>query len=298
MASDVQYFSGFDALSEEMRSQLNPDGFPQALSPDSSETSEPVVSNSAASDLASAKTPAIQRAVVICVHGFTAMTYEVMPVARACVQAGLSAIAPLLPGHGYRHLPEQKRQFGKVSAAKLLAAVRAEIARARQHYDKVGLYGHSMGGAIALILAAEGLVDACGVSAPALKLPGTAEWLPPLVCWVSFTRKVSCCDPFYFPSYKFHHSHAVRALWKLSHQARRQLSSITCPVLGVHSHQDQTVPPVVLGMMSQRIPGPVETEWFDPSSHAMTCDVRGEEMSQRIAAFFRQQLSQRVRSIA
>lgn len=283
MASGSHYFSGFDVLSDSARSQLNPDGYPQRLTPSNSS------SNSSSNRSTTTNSPT---AAVVCVHGFTAMTYEVMPVARACADVGLTAIAPLLPGHGYRELSVQKQQFGQVSAAGYLSAVRTEIARARERYDLVGLYGHSMGGAIALILAAEGLVDACSVSAPALKLPGLAEWLPPFVCWIGFTRPVNCCDPFYFPSYRFHHSYAVRALWKLSHQSRKQLSQIACPVLGIHTHYDQTIPPVVLKMMQREIPGKVETAWFDPSSHAMTCDVRGADVSARVADFFQQQFFQ------
>ncbi|MEO1621640.1 MAG: alpha/beta fold hydrolase, partial [Cyanobacteria bacterium J06632_3] len=172
----------------------------------------------------------------------------------------------------------------------LLDAVRTEVARARSQYDSVGIYGHSMGGAISLILASEGLVDACAVSAPAIKLPWQADVLVPLIGWMPFTLSAPTNDPFYLPSYQFHHSYAVRALLRLSQQATRQLSDITCPVLGVHTHRDQTIPPVVLDIMQRQIQAPLETEWFDPSSHAMPLDMKGEDMSQSVAAFLQRQL--------
>lgn len=272
MVSGLGYFSGLDPLCTEARKQLMPDALPARVLPDK-ENALPV------------------KAAVVCVHGFTAMPYEVMPVARACGELGIAAIAPLLPGHGYRDLAEQKQQFGKVTKAGLLSAVRTEIARVRDQYEWVGIYGHSMGGAIALILSAEGLVDACAVSAPAIKLPRIAEWLAPVICCVGFTRNAPTCKTsFHLPCYQFHHSYAVRALWRLSRSARQQLSQITCPVLGVHTHDDKTVPPIVLDLMQQQIPVPVETAWFDPSSHVMTLDVSGEQVSEAIAQFFQRQL--------
>jgi len=275
MAPEPRYFSGFDAFSAEQRDRLMADALPVHLLP-SGETTR------SRSDK--------QRAAVVCVHGFTGMPYEVMPVAQACADMGMGAITPLLPGHGYRHRPEQKKQFSRITKDGLLAAVRTEVARAKEQYDVVGIYGHSMGGAIALILAAEGLVDACAVSAPAIKLPWQADLLVPLIGWIPFTRATPTNDPFYLPSYQFHHSYAVRALWQVAQQATKQLAEITCPVLGMHTHHDQTIPPVVLELMQQNISTPLEIEWFDPSSHAMPLDMKGEAVSKRAAAFLHEQL--------
>lgn len=47
------------------------------------------------------KTANDAEAVVICLHGFTGVPYEVGPAVKALANHGLSAVAPLLPGHGY-----------------------------------------------------------------------------------------------------------------------------------------------------------------------------------------------------
>ncbi|MEO1621112.1 MAG: alpha/beta fold hydrolase, partial [Cyanobacteria bacterium J06632_3] len=102
-------------------------------------------------------------AVVICLHGFTGVPYEVAPAVEAISGSGptrLAAVAPTLPAHGYGDLAQQHQAFAGLRYSDLLAAARAEIDRARQQYDQVGLFGFSMGGAIALIMAAEGRVDA------------------------------------------------------------------------------------------------------------------------------------------
>lgn len=262
------YFSGFDAISAEVAAQLMPEAIPLYANPCS------------ATD-----------AVVICVHGFTANPYELSPVVYALSNAGCAAVAPLLPGSGYRELRKQKQAFAKLTKESMLAAARQEIVRAREHYAQVGMMGFSMGGAIALSMAAEGLLDACAVAAPAIRLPLKGEILIPLLSWASFTLDAPVKESFYLPIYTFHHSRALRALWQLSRHARRQLPKIQCPTLGIHSHKDPVVPPVVLGIMQERIPNPIETAWFDDSGHVMQLDVSGEAVAAKVADFFKRQFS-------
>jgi carboxylesterase len=261
------YFSGFDAFSADSQTRLMPEAIPHYLNPDS-ET----------------------EAIVICVHGFTGVTYEVYPAVEALAEAGLSAVAPLLPGHGYQDPADQRQQFAQITKDGLLDAARQEIARARQRYRRVGMFGFSMGGAIALTMAAEGLLDACAVAAPALRLPRKAELLIPLLSWASFTLAAPPTEPFYLPVYDFLHSWALRALWQVANHARRQLSKIQCPVLAIHSHNDLTVPPVVLGLMQRQIPIPIETAWFDHSGHCMLLDKSGPEVVFTVTKFLQRHL--------
>ncbi|MGB3201374.1 MAG: alpha/beta fold hydrolase [Nodosilinea sp.] len=230
-------------------------------------------------------------AVVVCLHGYTGTPYEAAPAAKAIAALGIHAAAPLLPGHGYRDRNDQRREFARITKDGMLAAARDEIALARQRYSRVGLLGFSMGGAIALAIAAEGLVDCCAAVAPALHLPRQGEILIPLLSWASFTLPTVSRYPFYLPGYDFHHSHALRALWQLSRHSRHVLAKIHCPVLGVHSHNDLTIPPVVLALMEAQIPVPIETAWFDDSDHVMLLDVSGAAVAKTVAEFFQRQLS-------
>ncbi len=225
-------------------------------------------------------------AVVICLHGFTGTPYEVAPAVEAIAHHNCDAVAPLLPGHGYRERDEQELAFAGITPTKMLDAIRIEVVQARQRYAKVGMFGFSMGGAIALTMAAEGLLDACAVAAPALRLPRQAEVLIPLLGWANFTLEAPSQEPFYLPTYEFYHARALRTLWQLGRHARQKLSQIQCPLLGVHSHQDSTVPPVVLDLMQQRVPGAIATAWFDQSGHSMLLDVEGPAVAQKVADFF------------
>ncbi|MEO1404006.1 MAG: hypothetical protein AAFV72_22525 [Cyanobacteria bacterium J06635_1] len=78
------YFSGFDPLPFEIRLKLMPEAGPQHLQPNNG------------SD-----------AVVICLHGFTGIPYEVGSAVNAIANHDLTAVAPLLPDHGYRERSEQ-----------------------------------------------------------------------------------------------------------------------------------------------------------------------------------------------
>ncbi len=265
----LTYFSAFSAPAE-TQALLLPDAFPRLLRP------LPGVEGS--------------QAVVICLHGFSGMPYELGPGLAAIAQAGLTAAAPLLPRHGYCDLAIQHREFALLNQEELLAAVRQEIAVARQSYDRVGLMGFSMGGAIALTLAAEGLVDACSAIAPALRLPLKAEILIPLLGWADFEIDAHSNESFYFPKYEFHHARSLRALWRLAALARKGLPEIDCPLQVIHSKQDQTIPPRVVELIQQRVPVPVETAWFNESGHIMLRDRAQEAVAQSLAGFMQRQL--------
>jgi carboxylesterase len=261
---DPPVFSGFQSLTDEQRSQLIPDAIPQFY-----------------------PAQAGQRAnsIVVCLHGFTGTAYETRPIAEACAQAGLDAVTLLLPGHGYVEPKTQRRQFARITAEGLLTATRQILQQAHQHYQRVGIFGLSMGGAIALQMAAEQRVDACAVAAAALRLPTKAEILVPLLSWAKFTLSSELQQDFYLPCYDFYHSRSLRALWQVSLQARANLTNITCPVYAAHSHHDTTIPPVVMQQMQRDISTLKAAVWLDDSNHVLTLDRDRDTLRRQVAEF-------------
>lgn len=262
------YLSGFDPVPGDIRGALWPAGMPFHL-----------ISRDGAP------------AVVVCLHGFGASTYETRPVAEACVQAGIDAVAPLLPGHGYANEDDQRREIVKMTMDGVVNAARCEVARARERYKTVYIYGQSMGGAIALAIAGEGLVDACATTAPALKLPGGAGFIAALVALSRnklnfYIKKQQKPRAFINYSYSHHNSLAAAQMQRVSLHGRSMLGSITCPVLVAHSHNDSTIDPVVTSWVQSKAKGPVTIAWFDKSNHTMPLDVQGAEVSAVIAKFF------------
>ena len=219
------------------------------------------------------------QAAVVCLHGFGGMPYEVNPVAAACAVAGLDAITVLLPGHGYAQPQDQRREFARLTRPGLLTAARETIAQARKTYRRVGVFGLSTGGAIALLMAAESRIDACAVGAAALRLPTSAEILIPLLSWASFYLPKQSAYDFYVPTYSFHHSRALRALWQVSKVARSRLADIQCPI--------------VMNWLKRDISSSLETAWFDDCGHCLPLDVSGAAISQDVAEFMVKRLTER-----
>ncbi|MBF2079977.1 MAG: alpha/beta fold hydrolase [Synechococcales cyanobacterium T60_A2020_003] len=261
----LPYFSAFESVPDQYRQRLMPEAMPQYLQ--------------------SALSP---QGIIICLHGFTGMPYEVLPVAKACVASGFDAAVPLLPGHGYAALTDQRQWFPRITMEQMHEVARAEIERARQQYEFVGMFGLSMGGAIALTMASEGRLDACVAAAPALRLPDIAERLIPILGWANFFIRKRKKPEFYLPCYPFYNSWALRELRRMGRYATDQLPKVTCPLCVVHSHQDPTISPAVVDMILQHVPQSVDVEWFDESGHCLPCDIQGQAMAEYSARFFQQ----------
>lgn len=265
--SELPYFSGFETVPVAYQKKLWLDGLPWYYKNEQNQG----------------------KAIVICLHGFTATPYEVRPVGKACLQLGIDAVAPLLPGHGYSQLAEQKSEFPKITKEVMFEAVRQEISLARKDYDFVGIFGHSMGGAIALTMASEGLVDACTVTAPAIKLPLRVEFLTGLLGWANISIPKNP-DNFNNPNYLFENSKAGLALQRIALHSRQYLAQITCPTLVVHSHNDPLIDAIVVQWIKEQVKGSFEASWFDESGHVMTLDIKAKEVSATIAQFLANQI--------
>lgn len=232
------------------------------------------------------------KAVIICLHGFFATTYETRPIANACLALGIDAVAPLLPSHGYAELADQKRAVLNMNLEDLLIAIRQEVSKARLEYEYVGIYGQSMGGALALAIASEGLVDVVATTAPALLLPIWSRVLIALLGWWSslFLEWNPAKQAFYNSAYTFANAHATVELQKIAQYTCKLLNRIHCPIYVAHSHRDRLIDPIVCQWIENQVPGKVKVEWFDRSDHIMPLDVQGAEVSRAIANYFIEQL--------
>jgi len=289
-------FSAFKEVPKEIQSYLWKDGFPFYFKHE-------LKSNS----------------IVICLHGYTASPYETRPIAAECFKRGIDAAAPLLPGHGFKNLKDQKRELAtKMKKDNMLQFVREEINFARENYKKVFIYGQSMGGIISLAIAGENIVDGCAVTAPVIKLPFGAGLLSWLFSWCDIYIKKKDPQMFDFNekelknikilkdeygiytienndsnnfkyfnlSYSFNHSRSAYHLMKLIYYARKNLNKIKYPILVAHSHNDNTINPIVTEWIKSKSKGLVKILWFDKSHHTMPLDIQGKEISIEIANFF------------
>ena len=216
-------------------------------------------------------------AIVICLHGWTA---------RSVHEQGFAAAVPCLPGHGIRSVALAKQILPTIKYSDWIYAVRREIELARQSYTTVYIYGQSMGGALALVVAEADLVDACALTAPAIDLGWKSNFLIRIFGWTNIIQIKHEETPFFNECYPFSSVRSANELRHLAHLAKRQLSLIQCPVLECHSEIDDDIPPKVAHLIAQKVSGPVELQWYNRSGHTMPLDIEGKTIVKDIATFF------------
>jgi len=113
---------------------------------------------------------------VLLLHGYTGYPGEMEFLADQLFLAGHTVCAPRLPGHG-----TDRADFMATGAADWIRRARDAYMELAAEYGRVRIVGHSMGGALALILAADYSPDRIAPLAPAVALSDHRLWFTPLV---------------------------------------------------------------------------------------------------------------------
>lgn len=214
---------------------------------------------------------------VLVLHGFTSTTASVIDWARALHDADDAAgrhpsvAVPLLPGHGttWQELSAQPWQV-------LRDAVAREYWHLRARHERVVVCGLSMGGALALQLAARYPVAGVILVNPALALVSRVAVLSPLLRHV-VPSVASIGGDINQPSdgettYERTPVAAVAQLNVLIRHAVRTLPAVTAPSLVFQSAVDHVVSGASVELLRQRSGGPVEVVALPNSFHLATMD--------------------------
>jgi carboxylesterase len=205
---------------------------------------------------------------------------------------GFHVAAPLLPGHG-----RTLREFTRVTAGQLVDATNASYRELRVSHEWVAVIGLSMGGALAVQLAAQSPdLPALGLVAPYLGMPPRIERAARLSrLWGFFVPvvrsgdKLSILDPKELDrslAYGVFTAAALRALRDLMLGAVDVLPRVTAPTLVIQSRTDNRVSVADterafarLGAREKRI------EWITGAGHVITVDFGRERVIASLVAW-------------
>jgi Esterase/lipase len=216
---------------------------------------------------------------------------------------GFHVFAPLLPGHG-RTLNE----FARVRAADLTAAADEGYRALRERHDWVGVIGLSMGGALAVQLAAAHRdLPALGLVAPYLAMPPRVERFTKL-SWIwgialPATRSSegrSVLDPDERArnlAYGVFTAGALRALRGSVQRAASALPLVTAPTLMIQSREDNRISVESAERAFARLGSPDKTlEWVTGAAHIITVDFGRDVVIAQLAAFMEARCTPRART--
>ncbi|QHC21606.1 alpha/beta hydrolase [Streptomyces sp. GS7] len=224
--------------------------------------------------------------VLVC-HGFTGSPQSVRPWAEYLADQGLSVTVPLLPGHGTRWQDMQLTTWQD-----WYAEVDRELRALTERCSRVFVCGLSMGGALALRLAAKhgDAVSGVAVVNPGNKVHDAAAPLLPVLRHVVRSTKGIVSDiakpgaeEVGYDRVPLHAAHSLRRFFQL---VDSELPRVTQPLLVMTSPQDHVVPPVDSDRILSRVSSTdVRHTLLERSYHVATLDHDAERIFRDSHAF-------------
>lgn len=187
---------------------------------------------------------------VIVVHGFTAHPLGTRPLGQHLAAQGYNVEVPVLPGHGTSH-----HDLARTRYRDWYGSVDRLLSHLRQRCRQVAVVGHSLGGTIALDVAARrpDEVAAAVVINPAVRMPpgllprlsGLLQFLVPVLPreLAGMPTDDIARDGVEEGAYALVPARAARSLLVELDRVRAGLLEVTAPLLVVRSAQDHTVAP-------------------------------------------------------
>jgi carboxylesterase len=189
--------------------------------------------------------------------------------------------------------------FGKSRAADWIAATRSALAQMRSRHESVSVVGLSMGGALAVLLAAElNDIPALVLIAPYLGMPrwlrlaASTQWI-----WGRLAGEINARDPRSVRdpiereknlAYGAITGRALFELWKVVRLARKSLAGVKAPTLIIQSREDPRCPPEVAEFALNAL-GSREKQlvWTEGAGHIITVDYGRERVFNEVENWLR-----------
>lgn len=221
---------------------------------------------------------------VLFVHGFIGGQSNFHDLPDRVAAAGWHARTMRLPGHG-----TSPRELERTSADDLVAGVLSELRELKKHYGKVVVVGHSMGGALSTLAAAEEPVDGLVLCAPFFGLTRDRVLGVPSVRLIRAAATVLRWVPrppgrtpvnkpenrVFVDAYSWFPMRGTLAALEVGERvnAPEVAARISAPVLLIHSRGDTLTSPVAAEAAVARFGSPSKKIiWLEKSDHVIFWD--------------------------
>ena len=218
---------------------------------------------------------------VLLVHGLTATTAEVRPLAEYLRGAGYTVAGPLLPGHGTR-----SSDLNRIKWQDWMAAVEETYALLKSRCRRVAVGGESTGAVLTLRLAALRPESAAVLSyAPALRLALSRPMMAAGYALSVFGYEVKpkpgppAESDALWQGYDTRPTRGARELLRLQRATRPLLRKITQPILIFQGRLDRTVDPAAPQEIYDKVGSKVkELHWLERSTHCVALDCERQQL--------------------
>lgn len=210
------------------------------------------------------------------IHGFAGSPAEIRPIIDYLAERGMTVAAPVLPGHGTA--PEDLRQ---TRSRHWVRAAEAELAALQERHSQVHLVGFSMGGLIALYLAAHHSVASVTTLAAPVKLNDWRQILIPLGKYLLPYYPSKVRNPEIAAqlegNYERLPTSALHSLLRLARRVRRDLARVTAPVQALQGDQDKWIAPESAAHIVEQVSSQSKRYVSLPGRHHFVALERGRD---------------------
>jgi carboxylesterase len=228
---------------------------------------------------------------VLLLHGFAGTPPELRRLGEHLAAHGFRCRGPALAGHATT--PEALEATVRQD---WIASAQAELDTLARDCDEVMVAGQSMGGTIALHLAATDLrIAAVATLAAPVWLSSLATRAVPvarrLVRWQSPGRDIDLYDLAAIDELYSHGRRPMRSIHefvRLIASVRDELVAIRAPVLLLHGGRDRTIDPANAAEIERRLvcSREVRRRTFPRSGHGMSVDIDRDQINAAVLEWF------------
>lgn len=215
-------------------------------------------------------------------HGFAGSPAEIRPVIEHLAARGITVSAPVLPGHGTS--PEDLRG---TRSRHWVRAAEAELAALQERFGRVHVVGFSMGGLIALYLAAHHQVASVTTLAAPVRLNDWRQILVPLAKYLMPYYESKIRNPEIAAQLENNYERmplsALHSLMRLARRVRRDLPRVTAPVQALQGDRDKWIAPESAAYLMENIASlEKRMELLPGRNHFVALERGRDEVCQRV----------------